>query len=386
MLRWRDARAHDERGVTMVLIALVLVALMGMAGMAVDVGQLFIAKAQLTRAADAAALAGVQSLPDLSQATAVAQQYVAINEPTATATVSQVGNQQQLQVTASKTVPVVFMKVLGQGPVPVSATAVAGFAGVLDVALALDTTGSMTGQKLADAKDAANTLVSMLLPDASGGTAVGLIPFKSCYPPGNEPWLRSCVPSSSVVGMTSNDQTLHDTINSMYASGVTNICTGLLKAKDVLTGAGAHSDSKTERYLVLLSDGDNNPHFRSGARWPAACDPGSDNGDWGMSCQPTGGPEGRLDHQMYDMAQAIKALGVEIYVVGFGVCGSSSNATCDTSAIGSGHDNSQDRNLLKCVASSTSGTNDHYIETSDSSQLTRIFQSIGSSIVTRLIQ
>ncbi len=267
-----------------------------------------------------------------------------------------------------------------------TSSAVAGFAGVLDVAIVLDDTASMTGQKLQDAKGAANTLVSMLLPDPSGQTAVGLVPFRSCYPPGTDPYLQSCVPSSFVVPMTSNDAKLHSTINSLSANGVTNICTGLSKAKDVLTGAGAHPGAKTQRYLVLLSDGDNNPHFRSTAKWPSQCDPGGENSDWGLSCQPTENPEKKLDQQTYAMAQAIRALGVEIYVVGFGVCGSPNNAPCNSGAIGIGSDSVQDRNLLKCIASSTPGTNDHYIETNDSSQLTRIFQTIGGSIVTRLIE
>lgn len=105
-------RTKDEQGVTMVLVAIALLALLGMAGLAIDVGQLVVAKAQLTRAADAAALAGVQSLPDVNRAVADALNYVAINEPGATATAQQVGSQ-QLKVTASKTVPTTFMRVFG---------------------------------------------------------------------------------------------------------------------------------------------------------------------------------------------------------------------------------------------------------------------------------
>lgn len=382
----RRVRADDERGITMVLIALSLVALCGMAGLAIDVGQMFIARAELTRAADAAALAGVQSLPDLNKATADAVKYVTINEPSASATARQVTGQQQLQVTATKSVSLTFMRLFGRNSATVSASAVAGFSGALDVAVVLDTTASMNGAKLQDAKNAANTLVSMILPDASGQAAMSLVPFRSCYPPGTETQLQSCVPSNQVIPMTSNYSTIHNGINNMTANGVTNICTGLSKAKDMLTGAGAHPGSQTNRFLVLLSDGDNNPHFRSTAKWPASCDPGGENSDWGLSCQPTETPEKKLDQQTYAMANAIKALGVEIYVVGLGVCGSKSSATCNSTQIGVGDDTIQDRNLLKCIASSTPGTNDHYLETSDSKQLTQLFQTIGASIVTRLVQ
>ncbi len=53
---------HDQRGSIAVISAIGMVAMMGMAALVLDVGSLYLERARITRAADAAALAGVQSL------------------------------------------------------------------------------------------------------------------------------------------------------------------------------------------------------------------------------------------------------------------------------------------------------------------------------------
>jgi hypothetical protein len=45
-----------------------------------------------------------------------------------------------------------------------------------------------------------------------------------------------------------------------------------------------------------------------------------------------------------------------------------------------------DHRLLKCIASSAPGTNDHYYETATASELPEIFTSIAQSIAFRLIE
>ena len=58
----RANRAHrkNERGVTIVLVAVSLVALLGMAALAIDIATLYMAHGEAQRAADAAALAGAK--------------------------------------------------------------------------------------------------------------------------------------------------------------------------------------------------------------------------------------------------------------------------------------------------------------------------------------
>ena len=89
-------------------------------------------------------------------------------------------------------------------------------------------------------------------------------------------------------------------------------------------------------------------------------------------------------------ADALKTAGAEIYVVGFGVCGTEDNSTPTTSYcsnIGnSSPDTVSDQRLLKCIASSESGTNDHYFRANTATDLPGIFSQIAQNIAFRLIQ
>src|SRR5713226_10259214 len=57
-------RRPEERGQTIVLVAIALVSLLGMAALAIDVTTLYVARGEIQRAADAAALAGAKAFVD----------------------------------------------------------------------------------------------------------------------------------------------------------------------------------------------------------------------------------------------------------------------------------------------------------------------------------
>src|SRR5258707_13661923 len=57
-------RRPEEGGQTIVLVAVALVSLLGMAALAIDVSTLYVAKGEMQRAADAAALAGAKAFVD----------------------------------------------------------------------------------------------------------------------------------------------------------------------------------------------------------------------------------------------------------------------------------------------------------------------------------
>ncbi len=69
----RNARRRDEHGYVLVLTAMLLIPLLLISAMAVDYGAWYTDGSRMQRAADAAALAGVVWLPDLTTATTVAQ-------------------------------------------------------------------------------------------------------------------------------------------------------------------------------------------------------------------------------------------------------------------------------------------------------------------------
>src|ERR1700681_2340729 len=57
-------RRSGERGQTIILVAVSLVSLLGMVALAIDVVTLYVARSEMQRAADAAALAGAKAFVD----------------------------------------------------------------------------------------------------------------------------------------------------------------------------------------------------------------------------------------------------------------------------------------------------------------------------------
>ena len=69
----------DESGQSMILFAVAFVILCVLAALVIDIGGVMIDKAHLQNAADAAALAGAQDLPDASAAKSTAVHYAELN-------------------------------------------------------------------------------------------------------------------------------------------------------------------------------------------------------------------------------------------------------------------------------------------------------------------
>lgn len=69
----------DQRGMVLVYIALIMVALCAFVALAVDMGYMYLAKGELQNAADAAALAGAARLPAETEARNTAQSFAAQN-------------------------------------------------------------------------------------------------------------------------------------------------------------------------------------------------------------------------------------------------------------------------------------------------------------------
>lgn len=219
-LRSGDARAgRPESGQALVLMVLCLVVLLGMAGLVVDIGRSYVAQRQLQQAVDAAALAAAQDLPDTANTNTTITSYSALagnknahslmmnaSAPTVTykcltstgipcETGSGKCGCNAVQVSETATVNTTFLNLFGTTKFSsVSATSTVSIHGgtphPLDIAVVLDTTGSMNsacgnnvsgitnGQatKLDCAKEGVRALLSSLYPCdpslATCGTAV----------------------------------------------------------------------------------------------------------------------------------------------------------------------------------------------------------------------
>lgn len=90
------APVDDERGAVLVFTALVIVVLLGMTALVVDMGRLFVVRAELQNAADSAAVAAASELPDPATAQVIALDYAALQHDgpgvIATPTDVEVGN------------------------------------------------------------------------------------------------------------------------------------------------------------------------------------------------------------------------------------------------------------------------------------------------------
>ncbi len=119
--------AH-ERGQFAVVFVLAAVALVGVMALGADVGVLYYNWGQLQKAADAAALAGANYLPnDTSTATSTAQSYATQNGILSSdiITATPINTNSQMQVTIQRTVPYSFARVLGLTDGLVKVTAIA---------------------------------------------------------------------------------------------------------------------------------------------------------------------------------------------------------------------------------------------------------------------
>lgn len=170
---------RDETGQSLIIMALAIVALVGIIGLGVDLGMAYAERVQLSRAMDAAALAAAQELPLEEASHERALEYLTANnyDPD-TACVETLGSNvsggpgscddtdektliiidtlsyrsdaqpnentaNQVNVRARQDVPLSFLRVLGFQSVPVSASATAENIDDLDIVIVYDRSGSM---------------------------------------------------------------------------------------------------------------------------------------------------------------------------------------------------------------------------------------------------
>jgi Flp pilus assembly protein TadG len=194
MIGWVKSWLHDvlsrfisnKRGNVAMIFGLSLLPLVAAGGVAVDMSRAMIVRHRLSEALDAAGLAAGREFDQgLDAVTAVAQQYFAANYPEAELgvpaqiQVAMEGSTISLSVTAD--VETTLMNVLGFDYLNVGVSSEITRSGKsLEIALALDVTGSMSGQKIIDLKTAAKDLIDTVVWDSQGGeftSKVALVPF-----------------------------------------------------------------------------------------------------------------------------------------------------------------------------------------------------------------
>jgi Flp pilus assembly protein TadG len=121
---------RNERGQSLVLAVVALVALLGMAALVLDVGSWYRAKRQLQSTADASALAGAQALPDTpATAGSLARTYAGKNTPDLSSTDVSISTNivpnDRITVSVKRPSPGFFARLFGLDSVQVGARATA---------------------------------------------------------------------------------------------------------------------------------------------------------------------------------------------------------------------------------------------------------------------
>jgi len=176
----------DRKANVAIIYALAVVPLALATGAGLDYARGVVVRACLADALDAAGLA-VGGTPNLSQdaASSLAQSYFNANytvdasygTPTPVVVTQ---NGQDYTLTSTVTMPTVLLKLAGIQTLPVAYTVtITRSSKNLEVALALDTTGSMTGSRLTDLQSAAKDLIDTVVQDSQSPTysKVALAPY-----------------------------------------------------------------------------------------------------------------------------------------------------------------------------------------------------------------
>jgi Flp pilus assembly protein TadG len=188
--RWHDF-CHRESGMTLPMLAVSMIAVTGMVGMAIDTARMQLVQSKLQFSLDAAGLAAGSTVSTAAMQTEV-QKYLQTNfngylGSTLTGSGATVDDTNTIiTLTASAQLPTTFMGVLDISTITVNAHAEISRAITgLELVMVLDNTGSMTASagggvsKISALKTAATTLVNTLFAGnpPEGKLWVGIVPF-----------------------------------------------------------------------------------------------------------------------------------------------------------------------------------------------------------------
>lgn len=303
----------DETG-NFAIMAAVTMAIM-VAGLAVsfDASNGYFAKQRLQDTTDAIALMAakgkIRSQADLD---AAANEYLQMTYPGAEGvninleSITRDGD--MVTVAASNKIPTYFTGIFGKSGMDIGAASQALYADTkLEVALVLDTTGSMSGSKMASLKVAGNMLVDQLkADDQDGNVRISVVPFAQYVNVGpnnvNANWVNvmpaagqsvtdwnGCVGSRTggldrrvdigggapapattniycgtpISPLTDNMNKTKSAITGLNAAGWTYLPSGLMWGWRTLDDrapfqqAAASSDKRTDKIMIVMTDGAN---------------------------------------------------------------------------------------------------------------------------------
>lgn len=379
--------AAETDGNMGMMFAFVFVMLVGGLTIAIDLSSAYSARQRLQNTTDAIALlAAREGIDDQGQLQAAAQAYFNQSYPGVSGERIEVlnitRNGDRVNVETRNNIDTSFAQFFGRPNLDVSVKSSTIFAQQsLDVALVLDTTGSMRGAKLANLKVSATRLMDTFESFNNDDLRVSIVPFSQYVNAGvnqrGQSWLRDngtaqgnlCMASRpaplntqvelgarripSAVGpnvacgtalrpLTSDFRALKRTISSLTASGFTYAPAGLmwgwrtLDARAPFTEAAA--SGRGQKVLVLMTDGANTRAFSGG-----------------LHNSPN---RAQADRTTADICSRVKNSDITVYTIAFEVPDAGT------------------RNLLRDCATSTA----NFFDARNASQLDDAFANISSTL------
>jgi len=442
-----------------VLIAASLVAVIAASGVALDLGRIYVARNKLQNAVDAAALAGSLQLPDDPDvttgqvSTAVTANLLANDAAATDIGISSGGATRSVCVQASVPVGMTLTNVFGAGATTVTAEACAGYNDI-ELVFVLDATGSMRGTPIANVKEAAASLVDLIMPSAtttSTRSKIGLVPFQGKIRiDGSDPVTaeqnpdgvgvgcrnadgslnngklkaeyattssrssifygytisgvsttsdKTCSGMSPIRALSSDKEAILNNISNINAGVVTSgtvISEGLKWGHRVLSPTTPYvegsTDKKVRKIMILLTDGDTEDG-RCGGSFASAYKTINSywtNAYFGMGLTPTTStsPYATLSTATATLAQIPSCVdGGKLNQAALDAATSAKNDTypIEIFTIRFGDSDSTDVSLMKQIASSKTGTDDHYYDAPNESDIQEMFKKIGQQLGQRLM-
>ena len=275
----------NQKGSIIVIFALTLIVLVGFAALGIEAGRWYLTRAELSKAVDAAALAGAANISNQTiNLVALAQDFgmenfqpgylgTPVTGDSSVAFTAAIQESGKLSVTGRTSSAAILARTFGMDQVVIGAAGIAQKNRV-EIVMVLDRSGSMLGTPLADLKNAAKGFLDYYQ-DTQDEDKIGLVSFAT--------------------GVRVDYQLNHNfitpiqnAINALSATGATN-------AEDALSQAGAALADQTpvtpanrvQQYIVFFTDGRptalRSTFVRNGTNYDAVvcstgnCDSNSDN-------------------------------------------------------------------------------------------------------------
>jgi len=253
--------ATDRSGAVAILVAGGIVAFVAFLGLATDAARGYMVKEKLSEALDAAALAGGRVMNSAHRDDDI-KMFFNANFPTnylgathGDPVIVPGADGRTITVTASADLPTTLMRVLGFNTMAVSAkTEVTIDSKNLEVAMVLDVTGSMAGQRVIDLKSAANDLIDIVVQDEQTPfySKISIVPYSMAVNVGAyaaDVRGATNATTKAVTGATRANPVVITSANHGFVNGDKIVITGV----NGMTQVNNNSGGNTNAYYVVAS-------------------------------------------------------------------------------------------------------------------------------------